>query len=260
MPEALQMSDAALALARTWAIKVVWALVVLLIGWIVSSWLGARAGRGLTRARVEPTLASFLAGVVRWSILVVTVVSALGMLGLTTTSFAAVIGAVGLALALALQGTLTSLAAGVLLIVFRPFKVGDTIKVGVQQGKVDSIDLFTTAIDTTDNRRVVVPNHAVFGQTIENLSFHPRRVVELAVPVPNAIDVEDARRALTEAVRALPEALPEPAPEVQAYEVQAAQVMFRVRVWAPTERLTDATDALVRATRRALDGASKRAA
>lgn len=260
MPDALQLNDAVLTVARAWAIKVVWALVVLLVGWVVSSWLGARAGRALVRARVEPTLASFLGGLVRWSVLVVAVVSALGLLGVATTSFAAVIGAVGVAVALALQGTLSSLAAGVLLIVFRPFKVGDTIRVGGQQGKVDAIDLFTVAIDTTDNRRVIVPNHAVFGQTIENLSFHARRVVELNVPVPNAIDVEDARRALTEAVRGVAEALPEPAPEVQAYEVQALQVMFRLRVWVETARLPDATDALVRAARRALDTAPRRAA
>lgn len=260
MPEALHLNDAALAIARAWAIKLVWTSVVVLIGWVVSSWLGARAVQGLRRAHVEPTLASFLAGLVRWSILVVAGVTALGLLGLTTTSFAAVIGAVGVAVALALQGTLTSLAAGVLLLVFRPFKVGDTIKVGAQQGKVDSIDLFTIALDTTDNRRVIVPNGAVFGQTIENLSFHPRRVVELTVPVPHAIDVEDARRALEEAVRGVAEALPEPAPEVQAYEVQAAQVLFRLRVWAPTERLQAATDGVIRAARRALDAAPKRAA
>lgn len=258
MPEALQVNEVALTVARAWAIKIVWALVVVLIGWIVSSWLGARAGRALQRAHLEPTLASFLGGLVRWSILVVASVSALGLLGLTTTSFAAVIGAVGVAVALALQGTLTSLAAGVLLLVFRPFQVGDTIKVGAQQGKVDSIDLFTIAIDTTDNRRVIVPNNAVFGQTIENLSFHPRRVVELAVPVPNAIDVEDARRALADALAELPDRVPELPPEVQAYEVQAAQVMFRVRVWVATERVPTATDALVRATRRALDTAPKR--
>src|SRR5690606_14915449 len=126
------------------------------------------------------------------------------------------------------------------------FRVGDTIKVGLQQGKVDAIDLFTIAMDTTDNRRVIVPNNAVFGQVIENLSFHPRRVVELTVPVPGTIEVEDARRALEEAARGVAEALPEPPPEVLAFEVQAAQVLFRVRVWVPTERLGSATDAMAR--------------
>lgn len=259
MPEALDTSDAALTLARVWALRVVWTLVVLLIGWIVSGWLGARAAGGLRRARVEPTLASFLGGVLRWSVLVIAGVTALSLLGVQTTSFAALVGAVGLALALAFQGTLTSLAAGVLLIVFRPFRVGDTIKVGLQQGKVDAIDLFTIAMDTTDNRRVIVPNNAVFGQVIENLSFHPSRVVELTVPVPGAIEVEDARRALEEAARGVAEALPEPPPEVLAFEVQAAQVLFRVRVWVPTERLGSATDAMARAARRALDAAPRRA-
>ncbi|MBX3471689.1 MAG: mechanosensitive ion channel family protein [Planctomycetes bacterium] len=258
MLESLEVSEAALGMARVWAIRTLWAVVIMLVGWLMAGWLSSRTGRGLDRAHLEPTLARFLAGLVRWTVLVIAAVSALSALGVHTTSFAALIGAAGLAVALGFQGTLASFAAGVLLIVFRPFRVGDTIRVGAQQGRVDQIDLFTTALDTTDNRRVVVPNHLVFGQTIENLTFHGRRVVELTVPSPNAVDVEDARRALEEAARSLPEGLEEPAPEVQAIELQAAQVMFRVRVWVPTERLAPASDALVRAARRALDAAPKR--
>lgn len=254
-----ELSDAALALIRVWAIKVLWASVAMVVGWIVASWLATRAAGGLRRARFEPTLAGFLAGFLRWAILAYAFVTALGFLGVGTTSFAALLGATGIAIALALQGTLSSFAAGVLLILFRPFKVGDTIKVGLQQGRVDEIDLFTTSIDTADNRRVILPNSAVFGQTIENHTHHRRRVVELTVPVANAIDVEDARRALEDATRALPDALTEPPPEVQAVEVQALQVMFRLRVWVPTERLATSTDAAVRAVRRALDAAPKRA-
>ncbi|MCO5170792.1 MAG: mechanosensitive ion channel family protein [Planctomycetes bacterium] len=259
MFESLEVSEAALGLARVWAIRALWAAVIMLVGWLLAGWLSVRAGRGLDRAHLEPTLGRFLAGLVRWTVLLIATVTALGALGVHTTSFAALIGAAGLAVALGFQGTLSSFAAGVLLIVFRPFRVGDTIRVGGQLGRVDAIDLFTTALDTTDNRRVVVPNHMVFGQTIENLTFHARRVVELTVPAPNAVDVEDARRALEEAARSLSEALQEPPPEVQAVELQAAQVMFRLRVWVQTERVGPASDALVRAARRALDAAPKRA-
>jgi small conductance mechanosensitive channel len=209
---------------------------------------------------VGSTRARFLAGLLRWTIVVSAAVSALGRLGVHTASFAALLGAAGLAIALAFQGTLSSFAAGVLLVIFRPFKVGDTIKVGAQQGVVDAIELFTTTIDTSDNRRVILPNNAVFGQTIENLSFHGRRAVELVVPVPNAIDVEDARRALEEAARGVPERLADAPPEVHATEAQAAQVLFRVRLWAPTDKVSLATDGAVRAIRRALDALPKKAA
>lgn len=260
METMFELSDATLALVRVWAIKLIWAAVAMIVGWFVASWIGMRSTGALRRARFEPTLAAFLSGAARWAILVFAFVTALGFLGVGTTSFAALLGAGGIALALALQGTLTSFAAGVFLIVFRPFRVGDTIKVGLQQGRVDEIELFTTTIDTTDNRRVILPNSAIFGQTIENHTHHRRRVVELTVPVPNAIDVEDARRALEEAARSVAEGQAEPPPEVLATEVQAAQVLFRVRVWVPTERLATATDGVVRAVRRALDAAPKRAA
>ena len=241
------------------AVDALVALGMLLAGWALGGFLGARAGAALQRARFEPTLARFLAGLLRWAIVLTAGVSALGRLGVQTASFAALLGAAGLAIALAFQGTLSSFAAGVLLVIFRPFKVGDTIKVGPQQGVVDAIDLFTTTIDTTDNRRVILPNSAVFGQTIENLSYHGRRVVELTVPVPITLDVEDARRALEEAVRGVPERLADGALEVHAVEAQAAQVVFRVRFWASTERLSLATDGAVRAIRRALDAVPKRA-
>lgn len=259
MIERLTIDDHTLLLARTWAARTLWALVLVFAGWVIATWLASRATRGLERAHVEPTLARFLSGLLRWALILTAFVTALGVLGVQTASFAAVVGATGLALALAFQGTLASFAAGVLLIVFRPFRVGDTIRVGLQQGRVDSIDLFTTAIDTSDNRRVILPNSGVFGQTIENLTCHPRRVAELAVPVPAAIDVEDARRALEEAARKVEGRSAAPAPEVQAYEVQAAQTLFRVRVWAATEELATVTDALARAVRRALDALPRRA-
>lgn len=259
MPELLTIRDQALTLVTGWGPRIIWALLLVLIGWTIASFLASRSAAGLERARLEPTLARFLSGLVRWSIIVTAIVTALGVLGVQTTSFAALVGATGLAMALAFQGTLSSFAAGVLLIVFRPFRVGDTIKIGVQQGKVDSIDLFTTTIDTSDNRRVILPNNGVFGQTIENLTCHSRRVAELTVPVPAAVDVEDARRALEEAVKGIEGAAKAaPAPEVQAYEVQAAQTLFRLRVWTPTERLTAVTDELVRAARRALDAVPRK--
>jgi small conductance mechanosensitive channel len=268
------MSEQVLGVLRAWGPRVLWAIVALTLGWLLAGWSSTRTSRLLARtSHVEPTLAGFLTGLVRWAILLVAAISALGLLGVQTASFAAVLGAIGVAIALGFQGTLASLAAGVLLLVFRPFRVGDTIRLGAQQGRVEAIDLFMTAIDTPDNRRVLLPNNAVFGQTIENLTFHRRRVVELTVPVPAALDLDDARRALEAAARAAyaecgaVAACPAPtndmeggptAPEVLAVEVQAAAVVFRVRVPVATERLAAATHALARGVRRALDGAAKR--
>lgn len=147
---------------------IVGTLLFLLVAFIVSGWIGRLVRRAVARTRVDETVAGFLGHIVRWGLMVLAVIACLGVFGVETTSFAAVIGAAGLAIGLALQGSLSSLAAGVMLLTFRPFKAGDYISVAGEGGTVAEIDLFATCLDTPDNRRVIIPNSQVFGAVIEN--------------------------------------------------------------------------------------------
>ena len=125
--------------------------------------------KGLEKTRFDETLTKFFAKIARWGVLALGVLSCLSIFGVETTSFAALIGAMGLAIGLAFQGTLSNFASGVMLLIFRPFKVGQFVKVGGEAGTINEIDLFTIALDTSDNRRIIIPNSKVFGATIENV-------------------------------------------------------------------------------------------
>jgi small conductance mechanosensitive channel len=130
-------------------------------------------------------------------VLAFAIVTCLGTLGFETTSLAAVIGAMGLAIGLALQGNLGNLASGVLLLIFRPFQIGDSVIVAGQTGVIDGIDLFTTNLDTLDNRRIIIPNSAIFGGVIENQSHHPKRSVTVLVATSGMLDLDKSRAILT---------------------------------------------------------------
>ena len=191
--------------------------------------------RALTKIKIEKTLAIFLGKLAKWGLLVLAVIACLGVFGVETTSFAAVIGASALAIGLAFQGSLSSLAAGVMLLIFHPFKVDDVVVVAGQLGKVVSISLFTTEMDTFDNRRIILPNSGIFGANIENITFHPTRRVDVAVGVEYSADIDKTRQVLEAAAKALPGKLDEPEPAVVLLELGASSVDWSVRVWAKTE-------------------------
>ena len=168
----------------------------------------------------------------------------------------ALLGAIGLAISLGFQGTLSNLASGVLLLVFRPFKVGDSIVAAGQGGVVDAIDLFTTTLDTPDNRRIIVPNGAIFGGTIENVTVHNRRKIDVKVPVAGDADVEMVRRVLREAAASIakvPGSIEDPAPVVGFAELTPPT--WNVAVWAETSQLGGVREALILAIKRGVDTA-----
>jgi len=231
------------------------AVVFLLAAWIISGWLGRLARRALERAKVDVTLRSFLASLVRWGLLILAVIACLGVFGVETTSFAAVVGAAGLAIGLAFQGSLSNLAAGVMMLIFRPLKVGDVVKVGGHVGKVAAIDLFTTLVDTPDNRRIVFPNGSVFGSTIENITFHPTRRVDVSVGVEYGGDLDRTREVLTQAANAVPGRLDDPPPQVILLNLGDSSVDWQVRVWCETDAYWDVLDAATRQVKVELDKA-----
>ena len=231
------------------------ALVVLLVAWFASGWVRAAIRKGTEKAKVDITLGKFLGNAARWVILVIAFVSVLGMVGVETTSFAAVLAAVGFAVGFALKDTLSDLAAGVLLLIFRPFKVGDAVTISGQTGTVDEIELFFTTIDTFDGKRLVIPNSRVSGATIENISHHPRRRVEVKVGTEYDADVDETRRVLENSYSDIEGVLEEPGPGVVLMELGDSAVLWSVRVWAMQGDVGAVKQGLTRAVKRGLDAA-----
>ena len=191
-------------LLAEYAVPAISALLILIVGYFVASFL-ARIISTPIRKRVDETLGRFTSKLVFYAIMVSTLLGVLGMFGINIASFAAVIAAAGFAIGLAFQGTLSNFAAGVLLLVFRPFKVGDFVNAAGVTGKVFEIDLFVTTFDTPDNRRIIVPNSSVTGGTIENVTHHMHRRVDVAVGVDYGASLDATRAALTLAVESLEE-------------------------------------------------------
>ncbi len=231
------------------------ALVLLFVAWIIAGICGRLVRRGLERANFDVTLTRFFARMVKWLVLLLAVLACLSIFGVETTSFAAVIGATALAVGLAFQGTLGNFAAGIMLLVFRPYKVGDVINAAGQLGKVFEIDLFTTVLDTFDNRRIIIPNGSIFGSTIENITHHPHRRADVDVGVGYAADIDRTREVLTAAAAGVEGGLADPEPAVVLLGLGASSVDWSVRVWANGDDFGAVKQATIRAVKMALDEA-----
>lgn len=249
------LSEENFALLLGYAVSVVKALVFLFIGWIIAGWLRRITVRALERAKVDQTLIKFFGNIVRYTVLILVVLACLSLFGINTTSFAAVIGAAGLAIGLAFQGTLGHFASGVMLLVFRPFKVGDVVSTGGVWGKVNEIELFTTTLDTPDNRRIIIPNGTIFGSTIENLTFHPTRRVDVSVGTDYGADLDKARQIMMEAAKNTPNTLSDPAPQIYLVALGGSSIDWQVRAWCNTPDFFSVKDELTLRVKKALDAA-----
>lgn len=236
-------------------LRAVYVLVLLTLAWTLSSWAASVVRAALTRVKFDETLTLFLSTLMRWTILLLAALSCLSYFGVQTTSFAALIGAAGLAIGLAFQGTLSNFAAGAMLLIFRPYKVGDTVNVANYTGKVAEIELFTTAIDTSDNRRIIVPNSSIFGAVIENITYHSIRRADVNVGAAYAADIDATRATLERALKNVTQLVPTPAPEVILTDLGASSVNWQVRGWAKRESFGEAKQAIIRAVKLALDDA-----
>lgn len=242
-------------LLMTWGTRMVGVLVLLFVAWILAGWISRLCVRGMSKAQIDETLTRFVGSLVRWLIILLAMLACVGAFGIPTTSFAALIGAAGLAVGLAFQGTLSNFAAGVMLLVFRPFNVGDVINAGGQTGKVFSIQLFTVVIDTFDNRRIIIPNSAVFGSTIENITFHPIRRADVNVGCDYSADIDQTREILMAAAQGVDGGLDDPEPVVFLRGLGASSVDWSVRVWANKDDFGTVQQATIRAVKNALDAA-----
>jgi small conductance mechanosensitive channel len=211
------------------------ALTVLVIG----SWVAKRVRNALRtnlgRSRLDPTLVPFAAGLVYWGLMVFVAIAVLTIFGIPTTSFIAVLGAASFALGLAMQGTLSNFSAGVMLLLFRPFSVGNWIEVGSgTAGTVREIGLFSTTLFTGDNVKVIVPNSQVFGQSLKNFSANPTRRIDLIMGVSYDDDLQVAHDTILRVITADERVLDDPAPVVAVHELGDSSVDFVVRPWCAT--------------------------
>ena len=218
-------------LLSTWGLQVVGAIALLIAG----RWVAGRAWRltrrSLTRANVDAQLIPFFGQAVHYFLLTVVVIAVLQLFGVETTSLVAVIGAAGLAVGLALQGTLSSFAAGVMLLIMRPFKIGDAISVSGSTGVVAEVDLFTTTLNTFDNVQLLLPNSAVYGATITNFSANDRRRIDLVIGVSYDDDLGKAMGLVAAILAADERILKDPAPKVAVTELADSSVNLIVRPW-----------------------------
>lgn len=208
------------------------AITILLVGWMVSSWLQRRVQNlGKRNRHLDEMLFDFLASIVRYVVLGFTVLFVLNTFGVQTTSVVALVGAAGLAIGLALQGTLSNVAAGVMLILFRPIKIGDFVEVAGKMGTVKQINLNFTELADLTNVHVIVPNSEVWGNVIDNYSVNPTRRAEWTFGVGYGANLKDAETIIRDTIMADARAKPEPAPFVQVTNLGDSSVDFLVRVW-----------------------------
>jgi len=248
--------------AETWILAwetigrpVLLAVVLIIAVFIAAGWARKIVGKAVRKGNVEETLARFLSNMARYLVLIAGGVAILGTLGVETASFAAVLAALGFAIGMAMSGMLGNIAAGIMLLFFRPFKVGDVVEAGGVKGKVFEIGLFTTVFDTPDNRRIIVPNNSIFGDNIENVSFHSTRRVTVPVGTAYGADVDKTREVLLQAAKDSQGVLADPAPVVFLKGLGGSSIDWDVRVWVNAADFWDVQDRLTRDVKYALDNA-----
>lgn len=239
-----------------WILKIALAFGAIFVALIVGGWARRLVESALRRASMDETLTRFLGTLARWTILVLAGVAILGTFGIETTSFAALLAGAGLAVGLALQGTLSNVSSGVLLLVFRPFKVGDAITVAGKTGIVQGLDLFTTSLSTPDDRRIIIPNGQVFGATITNMSHdHGNLLAVVPVGVDYAADVDKTRKILSAAADKVEGRLDERGHVVVLMGFGASSVDWEVRVWTTVGEYWGVLDKTAVEIKKALDKA-----
>jgi small conductance mechanosensitive channel len=226
-------------LVSTFGIKVATALLILVLGRWVAKLLQNLTGKMMGKANLDATLVKFVGNLVYFALLVFVVLAALAQVGIQTTSFIAIIGAAGLAVGLALQGSLANFAAGVLLVIFRPFKVGDYIEGAGVGGIVEEIHIFNTLLCTLDNKSIIVPNAKLTGDNITNYTMKENRRVDLVFGVSYGEEIEKVKRVIAGVLGSDARILKDPAPTVAVLGIEGGSVTFAVRPWVRTEDYWD---------------------
>ena len=222
-----------------YGLKVIAAIAILVIGRFAAGLVKSAIKKIMQKSRVEETLVSFVTNLAYVGLMTFIVIAALGQLGVQTASFIAVLGAAGLAVGLALQGSLANFAAGVLLIIFKPFKVGDFIEAGGVSGVIEEIGIFTTELRTPDNKQIIMPNAKATGDNIVNYSAKEQRRVDIIAGVSYSDDLDKVRNVLEQILAEDERVLKDPPPVVAVSELADSSVNFVVRPWVKTSDYWD---------------------
>lgn len=241
------------ALLLDYAVNVVAAIAIVIIGMIMARMIANGINRVMVVRKIDSTVADFLSALVRYGIIAFAIIAALGRVGVQTASVIAVLGAAGLAVGLALQGSLSNLAAGVLLVTFRPFRSGEYVDLGGVAGTVQNVQIFSTTLRTVDGKIVVVPNGKIIAGNIINFSREPLRRNEFIIGVAYDADIDLVKQILTDIVMADARILQEQGVTVRLNELGASSLNFVVRAWSKSSDLQEVYWDILEKVKKALD-------
>ena len=227
-------ADVSVSLVQQFGTNVLIALVIFFVGRLVAKWLTNFARRLMAKTDMEDLLENFLCNLIYAVLMVVVVIATINQLGIQTTSLLAIFGAAGLAVGLALQGSLSNFASGVLIVAFRPYKVGDFIEGGGVSGVVEQVQIFSTIMRSGDNKKIIVPNSQMMAGEIVNYSANDTRRIDLVAGCGYDDDLDKVRQVLTEIVNSDERVLKDPAPTIAVSELGDSSVNFVVRPWVAT--------------------------
>ncbi|HSS66325.1 MAG TPA: mechanosensitive ion channel domain-containing protein [Gammaproteobacteria bacterium] len=252
----MNATEAVIAAISTYGLNVVGAIIILIVGYVAAGWAARLTSRAMSKSgKVDETIRHFTASLVRYGVIVFTVLAVLARFGVQTTSFIAVLGAAGLAIGLAFQGTLSNVAAGFMLLLFRPFRVGQFIDAAGVSGTVESITLFITRLNTPDNVHIIIPNSQLWGQAVKNFSHNDRRRVDIKVGIGYDDDIGKALQVLKDLASADERVHKEPEPMVITTGLGDNSVDLQIRMWCAASDYWGIYFDLTRKVKEALDGA-----
>lgn len=222
-------------LMSTWGLQIAGAIAVLIVGRFICGIARKSVRRAMESRRVDPSLVPFVSNLVYFVLLAAVLIAVLGLFGIETTSLVAVLGTAGLAIGLALQGTLANFSSGVMLLLFRPFHAGDYIDASGVSGTVSEIGVFSTTLNTPDNVRIIVPNSGIFGATIKNYSANDTRRNDILLGISYGDDISNAIAVVNTVLSKDSRVLTEPEPLVAVFELADSSVNLAVRPWCRKE-------------------------
>ncbi len=241
-------------MAISYGPKVIGAILVLLIGFKIAGFVSKQVRKGLTKGKFDDSLIPFLSSLIATILKILVVISAMGMLGIEMTSFIAIMGAAGLAIGMALSGTLQNFAGGVMILVFKPYQVGDFIEAEGKMGVIKEIQIFNTIMTTVDNKRIIIPNGGLSNSTMTNFSAEEFRRVDFTFGIGYGDDIDKAKKVMFDEIAKFPQVLNAPAePFIGLSELADSSVNFAVRVWVKGADYWDVFFGLNESVKKAFD-------